>query len=1719
MPLQFTSVPEKDFSLGIDVRSSENQIPPGFVRDLLNADVVEKRARKRPGYQGYSGNIPVRITEVDYNHVDGDVCFILPQGVTLETSGISLENTPSSPLVVYGRSSEFASGTGPFTTDGDTVKYYSKFSVPTRKPLAAPGGTLVYPGTEHGLGTTNMFLNVVESLSLTNRSFQDIITNSVRINETSFDVSIDYTTYIDRNVFIYVASKNTVTGSSYVHAATGVGTGIQTISIPASTHALSNFNIIASIQQDTGTERLQVEADSLTIATNGDVTVTVNNGTGAPVDYYVILSSAPTANIVTGVVNASSDGTVTISGVTSPWVFCGIYLEQTPGGTKELVYPDDLSYDEASTTITMTFSNADVLARNFIVYYEYGLLRSNKLCVTDNTLTASGTDLRPQITMWGLEHNEIYLSPKELREGWVNHVDSYRRSGEQRLVSGLGGNIFSARTYTEAASQYAYAQLYPNLNTRTSANLILGPLFWETGSTPARTRGYITADNSATNWGTISAVSYDSGNGWTKYTVSLPSKAILDSTGAPTTLSSVISTTADLEDWLTVDGMSYARHNGVFRIRQVQDGSDEIMIWVENDSNSDDYDDSGVAGLAGVFTDQLHWSMSSPYIAEDLFISEAIGDSVISYVLSSSTTSSVSDGWTDLIQIPAGVLFTAQRSSNVIPLRSAYPSAVASTQNLVRGDMLSYTGINRLVRVQSVNPDQDRTVNISESANVATVTLQSGDTSYLASGNTILLTQAGVYSGTHVVLDVTSTTEFTFSTTETGSVSSGTMVGNTAQIDEILEWADTIGDTNVFTVDSRWIPVEAPDDSFDLTPDTYIRQLDFNSYVSQAFLRSTMVVDNMYLTDYDNEAYKFDGSSIYRSGLPAWQPGCFLTQETSGAAIVTDLRSIAFSAKDAATGRLTITFQDSNAIPIGSNVRLTGSTQTYTVQSYSDNGIAYYAYVDRALDSGVSASGTAAEIGTYRYYFRLNAVDVNGNIVASAATGFQDHVVELTGNAAVRLKLVGFPAWDIYDFDRLEVQIYRTKINTSAPFYLITTLPMSFNNSLGYLTFRDSFADQDLLELDIVNTALKGTELGTAWSDPLRAKYITSIGNRQVLGNVKDYPQLDIQIVGDATTSDSAFAGDTLLFRRDNFDTGTTTNMVDRVKYEWINGTTGTPSGITTAANSFTVTGIVEPVTAGSWIYLTYSTVATTGRDLTLSGWWQVSSVTGAGPYDATILYTGLVAPASSPNRYVLATNPTDVPVLLGTDGNLGMVNGDSFDVFDAMRRMSMAVNSSMRMVDITATGMSEFTPWLMARSGNDTPPAGRLIVRQPRSDDSTFECIPTFSGYNVFINSIRRLSGDQISASTRVYPSRILVSYENYPEIFDNPTSILDSDSDSAIDINSADGQEITGIIPFFGSAAFGAAQQSGILVVFKTNSIYLIDINQKVNGLNAVQRIETQGLGCTAPYSIAVTKNGIMFANESGIYCLRQSQSIDYIGRYMERNWTGRVDKRQLDILHGHHYGIGRLYKLSVPILSTEDTTTSYVENSEAYVYNHTGEDEGRQGAWSRYDNHPAIGWANLASNAFFAATSGRVFSIRNLGEDSDFRDDSSSINMVVQTRANDFGDTARRKVLDKVLVDYRVGAESTETVLSFALDLESEYTATQAFTVTKPTDTTGLSDRVARDVVSIMHSLGRRRGNYVSIQISNNEMDRQVEIAGITYRIAGLTDRGTLQAAQTR
>jgi hypothetical protein len=252
-------------------------------------------------------------------------------------------------------------------------------------------------------------------------------------------------------------------------------------------------------------------------------------------------------------------------------------------------------------------------------------------------------------------------------------------------------------------------------------------------------------------------------------------------------------------------------------------------------------------------------------------------------------------------------------------------------------------------------------------------------------------------------------------------------------------------------------------------------------------------------------------------------------------------------------------------------------------------------------------------------------------------------------------------------------------------------------------------------------------------------------------------------------------------------------------------------------------------------------------------------------------------------------------------------------------------------------------------------------------------------------------------------------------------------------------------------------------------------------------------------------------MFANNTGIYRLNKNLDVDFIGRRYDRIFADTVEQDYIGILAGHHDTQANSYKLSYPVVGE-------TENSLVAVYNHTREYEGRgDGSWTRYTNHPVTGWSNLGADSYFASTSGRVFIIRRLGEATDLRDDNQPISWLFLPRANDAGDSGRRKVFKQAITHFRIPADSVGTVLETALDLSSTFQPTDPFQLTASV-ADGLGGTEMRKVQPIDHSIGAKMGVYLQLRYTNNTLDEPVEITAIDYRVAGLNNPGAPQARST-
>jgi hypothetical protein len=1765
MAVPKVSITKKDLARGIDTFSAKGSMPDGCAEDLQNVDTnANGKLSTRHGYEGYYGWLPLRVTRLD--HSGTAIRFQLDQANTLD-----LTNATRGPLIAYGRIAE--SQAGDFDV-ADSAHYYSSFSVSSRDTLSPPSGTLTKSGASHGIDTSALWVGLAESTAQFEQSNIALLPDDVQIDTSTLDVTIDYTVSTAAEAFVYFRDMTAEAGRVYTAAVTqtsdtftvdattniftsaahgledgdavetttddtlpgglalltnyyvrdattntyklaateggaalditdvGVGTHTwhrRSTQITASTHGLDNFNIILKAFDSVLSAGKLVEVIPQTVSI--DSAGVVRAEFGADFTGNLVLEAAPIdqassqAAVVVG--GGPTTNTFVIDNPGSPFLFFSVYRFNAANSRNESVLVHDWSYDETTDQLTIEYVLSGTAGEPVDLFWVQGSIVSNIIEVTDTgSVSTTYTEDAPQITLWGIDHTNIYRDATA-PGGHVTHIDAYRRVAEERVIAGLGGNIYRSLANEEGADQYLMGDRLVNLRKRVDGDTLLAPLFYTTDPGSVRTRGVIYDTTVANNRAQCTAATY-------------VSAGIVDYTLAFTSKSGVLALNTQVSDgdYLTVTDLAHTAHTGTWRITAVTDAGTTVTIRCENANITNaTFDETGMLGRAGVFTDTFALEAAANFTAGDRVLT-GIPAGLTCTIVGIDGVDIYVDGVTTSFQLPDGAMMFGERTSTLVPLRNH--SLAADVSNIVRGDMLRVSDLDRRTRVMYVNVNDDLAATLVGDG--TTITATTGSDHLLSVGQHFLLGAGSVSTidGEYTVTAVPTSTTFEFA----GSTVSGTatVLGLMIEIDEALTFRDG-NDVTTFVVDGRWVPVEAPTTAFDLPKDTYIKHFDRNEYDEQPTLRSTTVADSMFFTNQDDEVLKFDGDNLYRAGFPRWQLGLFVQNDTSASAKLSVGQDIPWVAASAA-GKY---YQVESALGVQPGDRIYNATlgKIATIVDidevdFDNAGVVTTRFnlVVRAEDdlTGVAATGTLKKVQRYKYFARMAAVDPNNNIIVGTEVNSEDLAIDYTTAGQLKLRLVGMPAFDIFDYDRLSVELFRTRAGGSQ-FYLVARQFIDFDNYNGYIDISDATEDSFLLELDdvAINTIgatsqASAAEVGTAWDQPPRAKHITSASTRLLLANVRGYPELDLVIraaFGAAVLTAANLAEKILLFRRDGTDTGTTTNMVDRARYQFYTSgavTIDPATDIVTTSTQFTVSEFAHGLSVGDWIYMFHS-AAGVNKLLSYAGWWQVAEVPDP---DTFVVYANDLpaSAAADVNRYVAATAQEDIPVWLGTDGNYGQVDAaaapSSGDITRlATLRLANAINASMRMTARSIAGQEAFVGWMTAAAGNDYG-IGQIKITHPNAAALIPEVVmPSSVGSaQFFVNDIRRAENEVIGFVTRLFPSRLLRSYKNFPELFDAPLASSADFSDSVIDINPADGQEITAMIPFFGESSTGEnVRLNQEVVVFKTDSIYLVNVETR-----AVQRIDSRGLGCTAPRSVASSKNGIMFANASGLYMLTRSMEVVHAGINLTGLWRRTLNRDQLVEATGHHYGVGRRYKLSVP-------TGDALWPTQVFVYDYDREAATQQfGAWSRYTNHLTTGWCNLGGDAFWGSQDGDVFLVRNRNEASDFRDEAAAVaEQVIILRAEDFDLPGIRKVVAHIttLVELDL-TDLTDLAISVAQDLSTDYQSAGSVS----------AERSSYRHVTFAASPPSRRGSYVQVRYTHETIDEELILTGVAYEVGQLS-----------
>lgn len=1762
MAANYQTILEKDFSSGMNKLASEDAVPPTFVEDLENMNAnAQGYVEKRKGYAPYAGFLPLRVYKAE--RLPGNqLCFYFDE-LTGGTAAIDFSTLKSSPVMLYGTST-LLTGTMP--------KYYPSFTVDPRVTL----GTSNYELNAAEIGSTSrdgfvgLGYNAPEREGTKNNEI--VYASNIRIDPTNFNVFVTSIEGVPGDVkcFVYVKDHKTVAGESWA------ATISQDVGFPGrytvgqATHQLNTQNYITRYYDPvTGDELFP---DSVTV-TGSTIVAQFSALSGNPASVRMVVASIPEIDVGTATIQNNSANISRKFPIAADFAFFEVY--QKSGSSWTRVMPDKIEIINQEAFLYMTnYSGSSAELR---VLWERASVRTNKLCVTD--VGSTGIDLVPQLCLYGLDHAKLYPdSPR--RAGWVTHLDAYKSEGENYLVAGLGWNLFKAvydsslpsrqpLLRTTVATEVILGPLFgPAGRSRNSFSFTGGAEGWANIDyikyisegvvevkvlTPNRTTHLGTINEFVSpehdrltiqgasqsihrgEWAiksinhsasdsiifqiynaNITTPDYDeeeigeagvftdkvSFNPESNSVWSLLVGDILESEAFPQGLSGSVScvSTSGSTSWLTGIGELITMPGGqVYTVRRTGQ-----MLKVRN----------------------VNSPASTPYeglvVGDVLSLSDRDQRYAIRYITPTiAGTVSVSfDGLTGEATV------TNVNSSNFVV-----------GQRLVLASCGRYSGeyvIKALENTTSITLDSS---NVKDSTTSTII----GVSPYILGQVLELSYEDEFYDDPNSLLTVSVPLRWFALENPTGSVS------RTKHLE-----------SSPYTNQQFVRSVMAQDNMYFANYNDHLMKYDGVNLYRSGLIRWQPQVFAAPDTTSAGKIIVPTKSSVIMSATTG-NNYLVATINTINNFLPGDKITVAGSSKLYFT---VITIDSTNNHVVLDNA-LDVTNTNVSITQYQPNMYRYYFRLT-AYDANDNVV-TSATTGSNEFYISLtNSAAIRLRLLGLPKLeqlNYSKVYVEAyrtkRNSVAPFYNIAKLPV--LFDITKPYIDIIDTISDEALPAQpddtVLTFLSgASLGNGLSqppqarYCTVADNrlvlanIQDDPKIKVDIYGnpeiTSFDGQVFhlrkdGTTTTNNLTFQLIKN----EV--NISTVARDNSGIVTIVTTTNHGFtAGQSVTVTASTttqvngtftiVSAPTTTSFTYALAGPQIapavtNTGTVTPEWVITTIDpetdsiKLTVSSIPAGLAATHWVYL-YDNVIPTR--LTYAGWYQVTAVDTINKI-VTVANAGEVAAASfSPNaehvnRLIACTSgvgsSSSYPVYLGEDYNYSWRNANNAVLYSAAARALLRLSNAINFSQSVSS-----SPWLFANAGLDLGGQTLLLTFPENSLTTTPELVmpASLGGVEYYGNGVKVVGASvQVGATTAKFPSRLVISYPNYAEVFHRPFDQDSSLSESIVDVNPADGQQITGVFPFFSESAFGAALKSSSLIVFKSNSIYVVNVASR-----QAQQLESNGLGCTAPYSIAATREGIMFANEAGLYRLTRALTVEPIGSYVDRLWRQDVEKSQLDLMHGHAYGVGRKYKVSYPM-------TNEKAPSAALVYDYTKEDtKNSYGSWTRYTNHPTTGWCNLLEDAFFCTTAGRVYQVSSGNSRYDYADDGQAIECSVTFRALDFGDSAIRKRVLHLLVHYRIpqlleGAVDVNTAtVGMAVNLVDSFQALDTFYLDVPNKPDGLSTLAPNKQVTLRYAVRNPKSLYFQTKISDNGLHTPLQVTGLSFRVAGLGTEGITEAAQT-
>jgi len=1667
-----TTLPSVFIARGIDQRSSIHNIPPGRSETQYNFDTdSEGFVYKRKGIELHR-NLPIRLTNV----ADRSTHWELVADPAIDLLGV-----PSGPIVVNGQAIKISTGElepvefywqqfdnlGAFSLEGSLVGDISEADI----TISQSTGLDLMVGIlrQDIVDPSNNEAVLIDDIENT-----DLGGGSYELN-LPFESPVDFD---DNTYTLFSPDTAVVAGSEYVDTSTP-SVGANTISITAGTHGLSGDNFLVQVWQDDGTglNRNLVVPDRIYVSGSGDVEVDVNVDSTNDIYAYIItvVDAYQSAQFIDKSVDENDPKQFCLTDVTTNSNLWALY-QLDVSGNQTLVIPDIVAYTQSTETLCFDFyPDADSV---FKAVYLPGVPVSAGVIVskTDDSDPAIDTSLydlaNADLALHGIDWDGVVVNANTPEFAFVREVDEYKSTSLEKLVAVGSGDLWIedlVTTYTATASQIVE---------QAASVQYLMPYFGASASAQADGRGRgLSADEITGDTVSVASIT-NNGDG----TATIISETLTTLTGSVSGLEVGI-------DKLTITGAEYPEYNGEFVIASASQDATTLTITVTV-PDLEEYigSETSSAAIIGIYTDYLIMSSTD-------FDDIQVGDSINNLGgLLGSQVVALEDAtkrmWLDPVSaerlFPGAVNVTWDRVTDTI--------FVDSVEGIVPQDIITLSGYSRRFKVISIDVTA-KSITINESVTISNFF-----------GNATIATLDGRLQ-LPLKPDNNITKDFPFEPT-------GEYSTELAALNDSLY--TTTYDRSVIKFDGTHIS-DAGIQEFPIYHHSWIvpktigtNENDYGFISPQSIpgkisaiaggTRVTMILTNVIPTDVTL--------------------GDEVSVESSDGNTITDMTIDAID-------------RDTDSIELSTS-STTGFAVDDVVSLFVPTYFGYYFRVEYSDRNGKVIVGTPSSY-----------VDCIVKIIRPSVI---KHMVKLptTSNGATewdRLKVAMYRTKSATLSSSIVPTFY--KVDDTPALKGLTGSKASDAQAINNTVFSDTTSDDALVTIDFVSNAQIASLGGAAIERPIAAtrppqsQYLLSTGGNMVYGNIKSKPQLlTTWAKNSATVKDLV---DTSVTLRATFNTvdydlvtkfvdSTSTNIAVEDITAVIEDTPANGSDFDDPTKESDDVGFLKLTLAGTSVVAGHNSryiqiISKDGTTEALSndyvgalvGWHKITNVSGTDT-------VWIRVPQYIADEFVVSEAVSNLQAVLTTDDIIpcwDVVYDDvepSADVtlpnstYDVLgrttRNWSKLVNSVMadnayykrieEELGVEPTTGLNYDPnyvlgdWCFTRWGQ-TVGSGNVEIVQQSTDTLTFQILYSGnpSGFEIFSNGF--LSASPIVGQTAVFPSRLVVSYKNYPESVDNPYADDQFKSFSAIDVNASDGQEITGLASFFGQSSTGAAQLSSTVIVFKTNSIYAVDVVTKQQ-----QKLQSLGQGCTISDSISSTDDTIFFANDTGIYKVTRDLNVKFVGDLLDRYYKNLNSSALRLRGYGFADNITLTYKFGVP-------TASSSTNDEVVVYNFESMSKQAEGSWTLYDGIEIASAKQTSTHVWTGNYRGRIFQNRNAGDATDYRDDDSAIESTFTYAPQSFGDIGRSKNMSHAIVQFDgVGPSAVQGEM--ALDLSSDFTTLD----------TAIMGEGNWKGVSVAYSPPATNAVFYQLKLTHNVIDEDCVINGLAFKVAPGTEAKIRQAS---